>query len=181
MVCSGVFPSLSRLRASLSISIHVCMCLLCHLPIIGSATLRLCFLRCPASARHAQCELPQECANPKARVVLCKRPHSKTCGPPNFLFFPAKLTKDSSFSWGPAAMDGTEEMKLEGAVVVVTGGASGLGASTVQACVARGAKVAAPRKCQGSVYWVVTGVMILTVSGDDQKVRKWGCFPLTHH
>ena len=33
-------------------------------------------------------------------------------------------------------------MKLEGAVIAVTGGASGLGAATAQLCVERGAKVA---------------------------------------
>ena len=34
-------------------------------------------------------------------------------------------------------------MKLQGAVIAVTGGASGLGESTVELCVSNGAKVAA--------------------------------------
>ena len=38
-----------------------------------------------------------------------------------------------------------EVMKLEGAVIAVTGGASGLGESTVELCVSKGAKVAVTR------------------------------------
>ena len=55
-----------------------------------------------------------------------------------------------------------EAMKLEGAVIAVTGGASGLGESTVELCVARGAKVAAPRR---------TGTKVLRASASVRCAR----------
>ena len=49
-------------------------------------------------------------------------------------------TTNQQRSLGP--QDPGKLMKLEGAVIAVTGGASGLGAATAQLCVERGAKVA---------------------------------------
>ena len=47
-----------------------------------------------------------------------------------------------SYGFNPKSHGAQAAMKLEGAVIAVTGGASGLGAATAQLCTEKGAKVA---------------------------------------